>query len=92
MAARAKRILSEKPNLPTPELGEPLSILCFVGEGIGNDSSIRRKIKSFANDSEIVLTFSEDEERDHAIRGTVPANQTEAAIQSLCAALDLLAQ
>ena len=62
MAARAKRILSEKPNLPTPELGEPLSILCFVGEGIGNDSSIRRKIKSFANDSEIVLTFSEDEE------------------------------
>jgi len=92
MAARAKRILSEKPNLPTPELGDPLSILCFVGEGIGNDSTIRSRIKSFANDSEIILTFSEDEKRDHAIHGTVPANQTETAIQSLCAALDLLAQ
>ncbi len=92
MAARAKRILSEKPNLPTPELGDPLSILCFVGEGIGTDIAIRDRIESLANESKINLHFSEDEKRDHAIHATVPANQTEVALQSLCAALDLLAQ
>ena len=32
------------------------------------------------------------ENRDHAIHATVPANQTEIALQSLCTALDLLAQ
>ena len=92
MAARAKRILSEKPSLPIPELGEPLSILCFVGEGIGEDSSIRDQIKSFATESNIQLQFSDEEARDHAIHATVPANQTEKSIQSLCAALDLLTQ
>ena len=92
MAARAKRILSEKPNLPTPELGEPLSILCFVGEGIGNDITTLDRIEALAIESNIVLHFSEDEKRDHAIHATVPANQTETALQSLCAALDLLAQ
>ena len=92
MAARAKRILSEKSSLPTPELGEPISILCFVGEGIGEDSSIRDQIESFATESNIQLQFSDDEPRDHAIHATVPANQTEQSIQSLCAALDLLTQ
>ena len=92
MAARAKRILSEKPSLPTPELGEPLSILCFVGEGIGEDSSIRDQIESFAIESDIQLQFSDEEPRDHAIHATVPANQTEQSIQSLCTALDLLTQ
>ncbi len=92
MAARAKRILSEKSSLPTPELGEPISILCFVGEGIGEDSSIRNQIESFATESNIQLQFSDDDPRDHAIHATVPANQTEQSIQSLCAALDLLTQ
>ncbi|MDG1524643.1 MAG: aspartate kinase [Candidatus Thalassarchaeaceae archaeon] len=92
MAARAKRILSEKPSLPTPELGNPLSILCFVGEGIGEDSTIRNQIQSFADASNIHLQFSEDEKRDHAIHATVPAYQTEISLQSLCTALDLLAQ
>jgi phosphoheptose isomerase len=92
MAARAKRILSEKPSLPTPELGTPLSILCFVGEGIGEDQQIRKQIESFASESNVQLNFSEDEKRDHAIHATVPANQTERSLQSLCAALDLLAQ
>ena len=92
MAARAKRILSEKPSLPTPESGPSLSILCFVGEGIGQDPTIRKQIESFANESNIELNFSEDEKRDHAIHATVPANQTERSLQSLCAALDLLAQ
>jgi aspartate kinase len=92
MAARAKRILSEKPSLPTPELGDPLSILCFVGEGIGEDSTIRNQIQSFADAANIHLQFSEDEKRDHAIHATVPAYQTEISLQSLCTALDLLAQ
>ena len=92
VAARAKRILSEKSSLPTPESGEPISILCFVGEGIGEDSSIRNQIESFAAESNIQLRFSNDEPRDHAIHATVPANQTEQSIQSLCAALDLLTQ
>jgi len=92
VAARAKRILSEKSSLPTPESGEPISILCFVGEGIGEDSSIRDQIESFAAESNIQLRFSNDEPRDHAIHATVPANQTEQSIQSLCAALDLLTQ
>ena len=92
MASRAKRILSEKPSLPTPESDSPLSILCFVGEGIGQDSEIRKQIESIARESMIELNFSEDEIREHAIHATVPANQTEISIQSLCAALDLLAQ
>lgn len=92
MAERAKRILSEKPSLPTPELGEPLSILCFVGEGIGEDPSIREQIETFALESKIRLQFSEEERRDHAIHAMIPANQTERSIQSLCTALDLLAQ
>jgi aspartate kinase len=92
MAARAKRILSEKPSLPTPELGDPLSILCFVGEGIGQDELIRNNIESFAKESNIHLQFSDDEHRDHAIHATVPASETERAIRSLCTALNLLAQ
>mgnify|MGYP001192059845 CR=1 FL=1 len=92
MAARARRILSEKPSLPTPELGEPISILCFVGEGIGIGESIRSEIESFSEDSNIELKFSDDERRDHAIHATVPAKETERALQSLCTALDLLAQ
>jgi len=91
MAARAKRILAEKPSLPTPESGPPLSIICFVGEGIGQDFSIRKQIESFANESKIELNFNDDESREHAIHATVPANQTELSLQSLCAALDLLA-
>jgi len=92
MAARAKRILAEKPSLPTPELGEPISILCFVGEGIGEDRIIRNQIESFATESKIQLQFSDDEPRDHALHATVPANQTEQSIQALCTALDLLTQ
>ena len=91
MADYAKRILSEKPSLPTPELGQPISILCFVGEGIGVDSSIREQIASFALESNIQLQFSEEEQRNHALHATVPADQTEQSIRSLCTALDLLA-
>jgi hypothetical protein len=62
-----------------------------VGEGIGQDFSIRKQIESFANESKIELNFNDDESREHAIHATVPANQTELSLQSLCAALDLLA-
>ncbi|SVC95242.1 uncharacterized protein METZ01_LOCUS348096, partial [marine metagenome] len=67
-------------------------ILCFVGEGIGEDPSIREQIETFANESKIRLQFIEEERRDHAIHAMIPANQTERSIQSLCTALDLLAQ
>ena len=61
------------------------------GEGIGNDITTLDRIEALASESKIDLHFSEDEKRDHAIHATVPANQTEIALQSLCAALDLLA-
>ena len=92
MAARARRILSGKPSLPTPEMGAPVSILCFVGEGIGSDSDIREKIENHAKSSGIDLQYSDQEERDHAIHATVPAKQTEEALRTLCTALDLLSQ
>ena len=92
MAARARRILSAQPSLPTPEIGASLSILCFVGEGIGEDENICEMIANHASTSGIDLQFSDQESRDHAIHAIVPANQTERALQTLCSALDLLSQ
>ncbi len=92
MSARARRILSEKPNLPTPEMGDSVSILCFVGEGIGGDEVVRETIENHAISSDIDLQFSDQEPRDHAIHATVPASQTEKSLRILCSALDLLSQ
>ncbi len=92
MSARARRILSAQPSLPTPEVGDSVSILCFVGEGIGEVDDIREKIANHAKSSEIDLQFINQESRDHAIHAIVPANQTEFALQTLCSALDLLSQ
>jgi aspartokinase len=91
VAARAERILGDKPSLPTPERSEPISILCFVGECIGRETAVRERIEQAATTAGLELSFDEDEIREHAIRATVPANQTELALQSLCTALDLLA-
>ena len=90
VAARAERILGDKPSLPTPERSEPISILCFVGEGIGRETAVRERIEQAATTAGLELSFDEDDIREHAIRATVPANQTELALQSLCTALDLL--
>ncbi len=92
MAARARRILSAQPSLPTPEIGDSVSILCFVGEGIGEDDGIWETIASHAYSSGIDLQFSDQESRNHAIHAIVPAHQTERALQTLCSALDLLSQ
>ena len=92
MAARARRILSAQPSLPTPEIEASVSILCFVGEGIGEDENICEMIANHASTSGIDLQFSDQESRDHAIHAIVPANQTERALQTLCSALDLLSQ
>ena len=92
MSARARRILSEKPNLPTPEMGDSVSILCFVGEGIGGDEVVRETIEHHAISSDIDLQFSDQEPRDHAIHATAPASQTEKSLRILCSALDLLSQ
>jgi len=92
MAARARRILAEKPSLPTPVMGDSVSILCFVGEGIGEDEDVWDIITSHAFSEGIDLQFSDQESRNHAIHAVVPANQTERALQKLCSALDLLSQ
>ncbi|GIS42957.1 MAG: hypothetical protein Ct9H90mP16_00270 [Candidatus Poseidoniales archaeon] len=92
MAARARRILSAQPSLPTPEIGDSVSILCFVGEGIGEDCDLWGTIAKHADSSGIDFQFSEQEPRPHAIHAFVPANQTEWALQTLCSALDLLSQ
>ena len=92
MAARARRILSAQPSLPTPEIGDSVSILCFVGEGIGEDCDLWGAIAKHADSSGIDFQFSEQEPRPHAIHAFVPANQTEWALQTLCSALDLLSQ
>ena len=90
MAARAERVLRDKPSLPTPIVGEPMSILCFVGEGIGQQVDIRQQIALAASNGGIDLTFNDDEIRDHALHAAVPANQTEDALQTLCSSLGLL--
>ncbi len=92
MAARARRILSAQPSLPTPQIGDSVSILCFVGEGIGGDGSVWETILTHADSSGIDLQFNNQESRDHAIHAIVPAHQTERALQTLCSALDLLSQ
>jgi aspartate kinase len=90
-AARAERILSEKPSLPTPSRGKSISILCFVGEGIGEDESVMACILDEAGEAGVKISFGDDESRAHAIHATVPAEQTELALKKLCEALDLLA-
>ena len=90
MAARAERVLRDKPSLPTPIVGNAMSILCFVGEGIGQQAEIRQQIALAASNGGINLTFNDDEIRDHALHAAVPANQTEDALQTLCSSLGLL--
>ncbi|MBN17490.1 MAG: hypothetical protein CMB37_04960 [Euryarchaeota archaeon] len=90
MAARAKRILSERLNLPTPEIGEAMSILCFVGEGIGNDSSTLKKIQEIARIEGLKMEIMYDHPRDHAIHSSVSEDDTEKALRVLCNGLDLL--
>ncbi|MDP6906829.1 MAG: hypothetical protein QF440_05375 [Candidatus Thalassarchaeaceae archaeon] len=89
-ATRAERILSERPSLPTPLVGESISILCFVGEGIGQDLSVRSRIEQASIEGGVTLSFNADEHRPHAIHAAVPAQQTESALRALCLALDLL--
>ena len=90
MAARAKRILSERLNLPTPEIGEAMSILCFVGEGIGNDNSTLKKIQEIARIEGLKMEIMYDHPRDHAIHSSVSEDDTEKALRVLCNGLDLL--
>ena len=91
MAARARRILSAQPSLPTPEIGDSVSICVLLEKAL-------EKIGPLGNHCQtcgffrIDFQFSEHEPRPHAIHAFVPANQTEWALQTLCSALDLLSQ
>ena len=90
MAARAKRVLSERLNLPTPEIGEAVSILCFVGEGIGDDISTLNKIQEIARLKGLKMEIMDDHPRNHAIHSAVSEEDTEEALRILCKELDLL--
>ena len=89
-AQRANRLLNELPGLPTPGVEEPVSLLCFVGEGIGSDEQVRIDLKSAASKSGIILSIHADAPREHAIHATVPFNQTESALIGFAEALNLL--
>jgi aspartate kinase len=89
-SARAEKILGDLPSIPTPTVGEAISILCFVGEEIGNHSGINGYIRNAAIDGGFDLSFNAYEHRSHAIHASIPADQTELALHELCQALDLL--
>jgi aspartate kinase/aspartokinase/homoserine dehydrogenase 1 len=89
-AHRANRLLNERPGLPTAEVGEPVSLLCFVGEGIGRDQRVNTELNSAATTSGISLRILSDVPREHAIHATVPFHQTELALVEFAEALNLL--
>jgi aspartokinase len=89
-AARAVRQLSEFPSLPTPECGAPVALLCLVGEGIGSDESVGRRIFGLSEANDLLLTPLDEGKRDHALHFTVPAERTHDALAALASELDLL--
>ena len=89
-SSHAMRLLSESPALPTAKLGNAISILCLVGESIGNNDSITDEIEQFAVQSDLELTHLDEGKRDHALHYTVPDEQTQDALVSLAKNFDLL--
>lgn len=89
-SARAERILGNLPSIPTPTVGDAISILCFVGEDIGENIRIRESIERASREAGFALSFNAYEQRNHAIHAAISANQTEFALHELCQAFDLL--
>ena len=83
-------MLANLPSIPTPVVYEAISLLCFVGEEIGDDLDISEAILETAMDGGFDLSFDAYEPRSHAIHASIPAGQTESALHELCQALDLL--
>lgn len=90
VASRAMRLLSESPGLPTPNQGDAISILCLVGESIGNNFSISSEIEEFARQSDLKLTHLDEGKRDHALHYTVSDEHTQEALISIAKNFDLL--
>ena len=87
-AAYATRLLSELPQPPRYEIKPPVTLLSFVGEGVGDDAEVRESIRSAADASDLEIVRLESSE--HALRYTVPSEQTEIALERLARRLDLL--
>lgn len=92
-AARAERILSERPSQPTPLVGGPISLLCFVGEGIGTHLEALALIHTQSRwPDDLGLLVIDEGQRSDAIHAEIPAGRTEEALQRMCEAFDLLTQ
>ena len=87
-AAYATRLLSELPQPPRYEIKPTVTLLSFVGEGVGDDAEVRESIRSAADASDLEIVRLESSE--HALRYTVPSEQTEIALERLARRLDLL--
>ena len=87
-SAHAARLLSALPQSPRYEVLPPVTLLSFVGEGVGGDAEVRESIRSAADAADIDLVRLESSE--HALRYTVPSEQTEQALERLARRLDLL--
>tara|TARA_B110000196_G_C20844629_1_gene519901 strand:- start:239 stop:649 length:411 start_codon:yes stop_codon:yes gene_type:complete len=90
IASQAMRLLSQSPGLPTPNQGDPISVLCLVGESIGNNFSISSEIEEFARQSALELTRLDEGKRDHALHYTVSDGQTQDALIAIAKNFDLL--
>jgi len=85
---RAARLLSALPQPPRYEVLPSVTLLSFVGEGVGGDAEVRENIRSAADAADIDLVRLESSE--HALRYTVPSEQTEQALERLARRLGLL--
>lgn len=90
VASHAMRLLSQSPSLPTPNQGDVISILCLVGESIGNNLSISSEIEEFARQSNLELTHLDEGKRDHALHYTVLDYHTQEALITIAKNFDLL--
>jgi len=90
IASHAMRLLSQSPGLPTPNQGDPISILCLVGESIGDNFSISSEIEEFARQSGLEFTRLDEGKRDHALHYTVSDGQTQDALIAIAKNFDLL--
>jgi aspartokinase/homoserine dehydrogenase 1 len=87
-SAHAASLLSALPQPPRYEVLPPVTLLSFVGEGVGEDAEVRESIRSAADASDLDLVRLESSE--HALRYTVASEQTEQALERLARRLDLL--
>jgi len=89
-ALRATRLLERMSGLPMPEVGDEISLICFVGEEIGWNVDAKSRIQSVADEYNLDLRPFDEGLRPHALQFTMPAGRTEAVLRRICEALGLL--